>query len=68
MNVILNILRRLRRRRVRNDDLEHILRSAGAPERPADYWEAFPGRVMGQLRVRLDNNDLRSPRGTDSRD
>ena len=33
-------------------DLEKHLRTASVPERPSEYWEEFPGRVLERLRTR----------------
>jgi hypothetical protein len=34
-----------------NDDLDKMLGDARVPDRPADYWDAFPARVVRSLRA-----------------
>ena len=33
---------------MKDSELEAMLKASRAPERPAEYWEAFPGRVMAR--------------------
>jgi len=35
-----------------NSELDHILKSSTAPERPARYWEEFPAKVMARTHWR----------------
>ena len=39
------------RERMKNFDLDSELKSARVPERGGDFWDAFPRRVLAELRA-----------------
>lgn len=49
-----------------NRELEDLLKSAPAPERSAEYWETFAGKVVGRLRERAQPAGLAGQKSADS--